>query len=546
MDKLSFSLETAYQSYVSDKNSNLADPVTCKKYITDHIFPIRGGSYLVFEDGVPINYDCDNIKRTYFNKLDKSISKWFFNEYRGLFTVVCEINKPMIYENNINMCPLFMHKQKPYNEYSEAIKKKVELWLSYMLNVLASGRKDALDYIIKCYSKIAKGEKIDSCLYFRSPEGCGKSKNTDFLINYVFGKKLSIISNSEPLKTVYNKVLLGKLLVVFEELECMSQREWEGMSSRLKQMITGSTLMYRNLYEKPFEAKNINNYIINTNVEAIQHSEGRRYFCVDVSTKYKGDTKYFAHLTQECMNDEVGEAFYNYLLSIDTTNFHCQGDMPETNNKLDAINDRLPVEYRFLKENYILLNRKLHGTVGEIYEEYRIYCTGEDKTALTKTKFCAKLREINIDYSVSNKHNVYRVAHETLLNIAQQGKWIHKLDEFNTNKAKQSSDDTIDFDMGIPDEKQDIIDKQAKQIEELKKQIEELKAQTSEAGQKKSLLVKPIAVIAEQPKEEPEEPKPSTKRVKVVKPKTKKKTVSSANADELLLTLDDMLESDDQ
>ena len=504
MESLNFNLETAHQMFVNDKNNNLADPINCKKYITDHIFPIRGGSYLVFEDGQPVNYEREDIKGTYFNKLNKTLSQWFFTEYRGLFTVVCEINQPMLYENKINMCPLFMHPQKPYAEYPDEVKSKVDLWLSYMLDVLANGRKDALDYILKCYSMIVKGQKIDSCLYFRSPEGCGKSKNTDFLINHVIGKKMCIISNSEPLKTVYNKILLGKLLVVFEELECMSQREWEGMSSRLKQMITGSTLMYRNLYEKAFEAKNINNYIINTNVEAIQHSEGRRYFCVDVSTKYKGNTKYFANLTNQCMNNEVGEAFYNYLLSIDTTNFNCQGDMPETNNKLDAIVDRLPVEYKFIKENYVLTGLKLSGNVSNIYDEYVIFCKGEEKSALTKTKFCAKLREIGIDYTVSNRYNVYRYTNESLLNIAEKGKWIHKLDEFKT-----THDESNDLDHGIPDERDEKIKQQEDLINQLKKQIEQL-----------TIKANALQVVCITPKEEPKE-----EVKKIVKAKKSKKVI---------------------
>ena len=475
MENLNFSLNEVVKKYDQDKTNNLADPVNCKKYITDHVFPIRGGTFIVFEDGEAVNYDLDKLKVTYFNKIDKSLSTWFFTKYIEMFTIVCEIGKPVLYENKINLCAQFLHPKKDYNSYPAEIKAKVELWKSYLLDVISNGRRDVLDYLLNLYSKIAKGEKLDVCLYLRSPERCGKSFNTDFLIKHVFGRKLSIISNSEPLRTTYNKILLGKLLVIFEELETSSTKEWESISSRLKQMITGSTLMYSNKFEKAFESKNINNYIINTNCEAIQHSEGNRYFCIDVSTKHRADSNYFGHLSKICMNDEVGEAFYNYLLSIDTTNFLPQRDMPETNNKRDAIVDRLPTEFKFIKENYILKKLPIKSTVQELYDEYQTYCIGEDKKAYTKTRFCSKLREVGIEYSKSNSNNIYRVTCNDLMSIASKGKWIHELDEFQQPKT------TVDpLDQGIKSDNDDIkhlkqtIEEQNKVIEQLKKQIGEL------------------------------------------------------------------------
>jgi hypothetical protein len=528
MENLSFTLSTVVQKFDEDKANNLADPINCKKYITEHIFPMRGASFIVLENGEAVNYDKQSLKTAYLDKLDKSLSNWFFTKYIGMFSVVCELGKPLVYDDKINVCPQFLHNRKSYDEYSSDIKASVELWKSYMLEVLANDRQDVLNYLLKCYSKIAKGEKLDVCLYFRSPERCGKSKNTDFLREYVFGQKLSIISNSEPLRTTYNKPLLGKLIVIFEELETSSQREWESMSCKLKQMITGNTLMYSNKFEKAYESKNINNYFINTNVEAIQHSEGNRYFCCDVSTKRKADTKYFANLTNKCFNNEVGEAVFNYLLSIDTSDFVPQRDMPETNNKLDAIADRLPIEYKFLKTNYILRNISVKSSVQDLYDEYALFCKGEEKNSLTKNKFCAKLREIGIDYSSSNSKKVYRISHADLMQIATKCKWIHALDEF----TKQSNDNDLDF--GVPNE----VDEKDKIINDLRKQLEEMKKLLDEATKAKPQIIKKKNTEYEFIEDEPdtkEEEKPELK--KTIKMKVKK--VKSDDVDDIILSFDE-------
>ena len=45
--------------------------------------------------------------------------------------------------------------------------------------------------------------------------------------------------------------------------------------------------------EKAFIAKNISNYIINSNVDAVKDDNGRRYFILDLSNKRKGDFEFF-------------------------------------------------------------------------------------------------------------------------------------------------------------------------------------------------------------------------------------------------------------
>ena len=125
--------------------------------------------------------------------------------------------------------------------------------------------------------------------------------------------------------------LLGKLFVVFEELQFFSEKEWRAVDSELKDLITGDNASYCDKYEKRFDSKNINNYIVNTNHASIKSVNGRRYLVFDINPSKMNDFKYFEKI-RSCFNDIVGHAFYCYLIEIDTENFNSL-DIPITQAK---------------------------------------------------------------------------------------------------------------------------------------------------------------------------------------------------------------------
>ncbi len=102
------------------------------------------------------------------------------------------------------------------------------------------------------------------------PQGIGKTSFTDFIRYYVLGENQYLETGSEPLKSRFNINLGGKLLVIFEELENTSVAEWSSIISKLKRQITSDTIMLEAKNQDPFQALNINNYIVNSNDDAIK------------------------------------------------------------------------------------------------------------------------------------------------------------------------------------------------------------------------------------------------------------------------------------
>jgi hypothetical protein len=136
------------------------------------------------------------------------------------------------------------------------------------------------------------------------------------------------------------------------------------------------------------------------------------------------------------MNDEVGEAFYNYLLTIDTENFNPQS-FPMTNNKLDSLSKRLDNVYKFVKEEYILNNYKLDISLTEMYSYYKIYCRNNLIKPVLKEDFHRKLSEANINKIRKNNKYYFDIQLVDLVSIAKKNNWINDLDEFDEKNIKE-------------------------------------------------------------------------------------------------------------
>jgi hypothetical protein len=420
-----------------------------QKYINSFIFPLDNGDFFLRKDSEYELMKRQTIINTYIVKIDKDALNWFNTKYDRIYRVICDVKKPKISGDDMNGFEFntfggFKYTTtKPYNSFSTEIKKACDLFKCYILEILADGRQDSYQYIIKWLANVCKGNKNSSALYLKGPEGIGKSTISEFMVKHVLGDKISQKADTRPLLSQFNIILAGKLFVYFEELPTFSSNEWAAVSSKFKDYITGDMMSYEAKCQNAFNAKNISNFIINSNHEAIQHADGRRYFCLDVSTTKKKDAEYFGKLYDACFNDNVGYAFWCYLHEIDLKDFKAQRDMPMTNNKKAAIADLLDVEYKFLKETFIL--KKVEPgllKIDDLYTKYKKYCENKHKP-LSNIKFYGKLKDIGIEHSRRATGNYYNISLVELNNIAAKNNWIHELDEYKPETFADEEDDDL-------------------------------------------------------------------------------------------------------
>lgn len=464
-----------YVSDLQDKyyNGLLKDHLDAIQYIQQYYYESSNGVYYFYnveKDDFEFKSDKD-FKKEVLDKINNC--KIVCNKVKTnskIYKIISNIFKPRHYnigkDYYINSCKGFLHKKyKPFDEYSEEIKANVHLYISYLKEIMCNNDDKMLDAYLKYYSQLARGIKTEVIIYRKGGEGWGKSTETDFIFKYVFGHDICLVGNSEPLLTHNNKIFMGKLLIIFEELPTFSDGQWSAVSSKLKTFTTEKFCVYRDLYEKAVQAENISNFQINTNVESIKDSNGRRYIILDLNPSHIEDYDYFENIKTKCYNMTIGEAFFSYLMTKITDEqskkFLGQRDFPDTSNKRLTISNLLHSSYKFLKERYLLTNTPIEKKAPlELLLEYKLFCADERYKSCGRNDFYKKLETIGIISRSNNGDKYYNVDMKTLKSIAKKHKWICEYDNYIENDDEE-------------EEKEEIIDYKAL-YEALQQQNEEL------------------------------------------------------------------------
>jgi hypothetical protein len=432
-------------------------------YIQSYYYEINQGHYFYYDF-----YNDVFVIKTKIDLLNEVLIKIGISGYQSIingnikvFYVVSKLDKPRLYaignEYFINECKGILHKNpKPYNTFSEEIKIKNKKMLDYIKEITCSNNEEFYTAYLKYLSQVFKGDKPQVIIYKKSEEGTGKSTESDFIINYVLGRDVCLLTGSiGPLLTEFNKCFMGKLYVVFEEMPVTSTQQWQAVGNKLKTLATEKITTYRDLYEKQFMAENISNFVINTNVNAIKNSEGRRIVIAPINNSRIGDYDFFGDVRKTCFNLEVGECFYSYVLQIDTSDFFAEDikkGFPETDSKRIAIAELLSPTDKFLKFNYLLKNKAIDNVSPfDLYNEYNIYCVEIGRKVLGKNEFMKSLDRCNIKYIKTNGKNKYRVSLEFLKDLAEKRKWLchydidcHEEDILETEPIDDEIDSPLD------------------------------------------------------------------------------------------------------
>ena len=462
-----------------------------KNYLRDKIIPLTTGYYAVMNaHGEYEIKDQTTVSSVYFNRMSSEIKKWIKSEVTPR-EICCVLYEDTLFTKSndkgelveyFNVARKFKHIRNPYSKYSKKTKKAVDKMITFLKDVwCANGNPDVhLEYLLDWFANMIQGNKNDSIIACKSTiQGIGKSTFADFIHKHVIGDDLTLLSGASNLVKDFNAQLEGKLFVYFEELQVRNEGDWHVASSVLKRNCTSDYISIEKKGKDAFQVLNHINYLINTNFN-IKGDDGRRFYIVDLSTKYKGNHEYWNDLHKKCFNDEVGEAFYNMMMERDVSKFNAQKDMPETEAKKIAILERLDHVARFLKY-YTLNPNKCYElqdkTLTDIYELFTKHCVDfnlvEDvkKIKLGIRNFSGKLKEYGIHQRglTIPPYRVYNIEHEKLIEQAKKHSW---LDDVETKMLN---------DLGIREEtKSEKKERLQAQIKALQDELESLEEEEDE------------------------------------------------------------------
>jgi hypothetical protein len=95
----------------------------------------------VFKDGKYSVSDDTTVRKVYFNRMPKfdyktedgtkssfDFSEWFFSDYTGIRSISFEVDKEVLYDDKINLCPRMKHQYVQYETFSKSIQKKFKFY----------------------------------------------------------------------------------------------------------------------------------------------------------------------------------------------------------------------------------------------------------------------------------------------------------------------------------------------------------------------------------------------------------------------------------
>jgi hypothetical protein len=304
-------------------------------------------------------------------------------------------------KNIFNIFTGFLHKYEPEFVYDESI---VNTFLKMYKEILCNGVEKSCNFEINKLAHILQYPEIKTgaVSIFKAGQGVGKSFLLMFLMNYVFGKHLSItIYNHEQLISRFNSHLMGKLFCILEEGVDLGN--------------TKDISMFKGLVRCPtinIEYKGINvsdcmdccmNFFIATNNDynrLLGESDERTANFNICSEKYKRDTKYFSDKNKILYNFEAGKHIFHYLINKDISKFDIY-TVPETDEKLNKKINASPSIIRYL---YKLYKNEIHDNL-----EFEVNNKNDDKINLD---IISDIGDKDVEYSTMQIYKAYKICCE--------------------------------------------------------------------------------------------------------------------------------------
>lgn len=292
------------------------------------------------EDLMKVMRCCDVGIPTWFEKtseekieqLNKSVidSKLRSETFKGhkLIDIVQEHKKNFItrgikfYTNEEGYLNLF-HGYKYTPNDNEKGMRYVEMWNSFVREVIASNRPELYEYIQQWISYIINviDGKTETALILRGLPGTGKGTFAHVLIELFSGYVLKNLTDISQATGKFNAIIEGKKLGLFNELKNAGDDRSANFDA-LKTVITERETTYEQKFVPSRQGENVLNLILMTNnAYPVKIEVGdRRYVLIDVNASHKGDLNYWGKLYDAFDNHK--DVFYPALMHFYTQNYN--------------------------------------------------------------------------------------------------------------------------------------------------------------------------------------------------------------------------------
>lgn len=250
--------------------------------------------------------------------------------------------------NNPDILNLYQRPKYVIKENTEETCKKV---FDFIKEVICDNNEELYKFIIQFISNMIVFGKTEVNLYLLGEMGTGKSTFTNLLWKLV-GKEYGMVLNDpNRLTGQFNSHLVGKVLVILEEIE-NDQGSKHSFNSQKKSITTEKDMTVEAKFKDACNMRNNTNLVFCTNHYNPTYVDeyDRREVITQVSNKHRQDSKYFAELNK-CIEENIEELRgYFYSKGYDPTlRFRIPNTIAREHLKVLS----KPINERFIEEEII-------------------------------------------------------------------------------------------------------------------------------------------------------------------------------------------------
>lgn len=140
-----------------------------RQYVDKFFIPLTDGNHALLVNGKYEIYDDAVIKKTYFKRMSTELNKYYFQDKTDLKKITYDINKPVPYENYLNLCPRVKQLYKKPDEFSKETHVKLYIILHYIKEVLCCNKEESYKFLLKWIANMLRGNRNESALYLKGP-----------------------------------------------------------------------------------------------------------------------------------------------------------------------------------------------------------------------------------------------------------------------------------------------------------------------------------------------------------------------------------------
>lgn len=323
------------------------------------------------------------------DKPQRIMNIWLKHSGRSCFNrVVFEpstkaLHEPMMKQEDFNLFTGYNYDIQDNFEVELSVLEDV---LYHIREVICGGNLEAYDYFLKLWANIIQNpkNKVGKATVLSGEQGVGKNIIMEWFGEKIIGKKYYYYTNNfDDIMDKFTKTE-NKLLTILDECDFFAGNH--SFFNKMKSLITQGTEKMEKKFKDAILIPNLNNFVMISNEEYLVKIEDgdRRYFCLMVSNKHKGDSKYFKKLGKALDSDEVCQNFLHYLLQMDLSEWDADV-IPTTvfKEKLKSFPNQTEYEYwGYLLGKYNEGEKHMNNET--FFFNYRQFC--EDNGSLKRAK----------------------------------------------------------------------------------------------------------------------------------------------------------------